>query len=75
MELKLLRSDSFFESTIPTNRAGRLANLKVVSEPVMWHQPGWFLSPLKENAERQRLRAYLGSITRDDGTDEDLRKL
>jgi hypothetical protein len=35
----------------------------------------WVLSPLKDNAERQRLRAYLDSITQDDVTDEELRKL
>ena len=35
----------------------------------------WALSPFKENAERERLRAYLDSITRDDVTDEELRKL
>jgi hypothetical protein len=35
----------------------------------------WALSPLKKNAERQRLRAYLDSITQDDVTDAELRKL
>ncbi|MBE7180976.1 MAG: hypothetical protein INR71_07165 [Terriglobus roseus] len=35
----------------------------------------WTLSPLKKNAERQRLRAYLDSITQDDVTDAELRKL